>query len=216
MPLEGVKISIGRHTRSGSTMINTPWCAKIDGQELFYFKILPVGGTLIDPAVSLKTRLELYTDAHGTLIFDNYDECSPKNHERTEPIMRRWSTIGYNMKLQILLLRREVIMKNKTKWELSALVSCRSLDERTAVESQINGLYLTSWCRHHNSVLVSKSCARRTQYHQDPLWRYGFCLPTPVLYKISTKANIQMVNRGEGSCTSNLHARSPVPSAFSC
>ena len=38
---------------------------------------------LIDLAVSMKARPELYTDAHGTLIFDNYDECSPKNHERT-------------------------------------------------------------------------------------------------------------------------------------
>ena len=60
-----------------------------------------------------------------------------------EPIVQRWGTIGYNMKLRMLLLRREVIMKNKTKWELSALVSSRSLDERTAAESQINGLYLT-------------------------------------------------------------------------
>ena len=64
-------------------MINTPWHAKINAQELFYFMILPVGGTLIDLAVSMKTRLELYSDAHGTLIFDNYDECSPKNHART-------------------------------------------------------------------------------------------------------------------------------------
>ena len=45
--------------------------------------ILPVGGTLIDLAVLMKARLELYPDAHRTLIFDNYDECSPKNHERT-------------------------------------------------------------------------------------------------------------------------------------
>ena len=65
-------------------MINTPWHAKIDAQELFYFMILPVVGTLTDLAVSMKARLELYTDAHGTLIFDNYDECSPKNHERTQ------------------------------------------------------------------------------------------------------------------------------------
>ena len=43
-----------------------------------------------------------------------------------------------------------------------------------------------------------------------------FCLPTAVLYKISTKADIQMVNRGEGSCTSNLYAMTPLPSAFSC
>ena len=52
-----VKISIGTHTRSGSTMmINTPWHAKIEAQELFYFIIVPVGGTLIDLAVSMKVR----------------------------------------------------------------------------------------------------------------------------------------------------------------
>ena len=78
-----VKISIGTQTRSGSTMISTPWHAKIEAQDLFYFIIVPVGGTLIDLAVSMKVRLELYTDAHGTLIFDNYDDCYPKNHERT-------------------------------------------------------------------------------------------------------------------------------------
>ena len=91
-----------------------------------------------------------------------------------EPIVRRWDTIGYNMKLQMLLHRREVVMKNKTKRALSALVSSRSLGEQTAVESQINCLYLTSWCRNHNTVLGSKSCIRRTQCHQDALWQYGF------------------------------------------
>ena len=138
----GVKISIGTHTRSGSTIINTPWHADIDAQELFNFMILPVGGNLIDLAVSMKARLELYTNAHGILIFDNYDECSPKNHERTHR-----AGVGYNS-LQhentVLLFRREVIMKNKTKWELPALISSRSLGERTAVESQINDFYLTS------------------------------------------------------------------------
>ena len=91
-----------------------------------------------------------------------------------EPIVRRWGAIGYNMKLQMLLLRWEVIMKNKTEWDLSALVSSRSLDEWTDVESQINGLYLTSWCRYHNTVHGSKRCIRRTQCHHDALWRYVF------------------------------------------
>ena len=43
-----------------------------------------------------------------------------------------------------------------------------------------------------------------------------FCLPTHVLYKISTKANIQMVNMVERLCTSNLHARTSLLSAVSC
>ena len=83
-------------------MINMPWHAKIDTHQVFYFVILSVGGTLFDPAVSMKARLELYTDAHGSLIFDKYEECSPKNHERTCHA-EMW-TIGYNIKLQMLLL----------------------------------------------------------------------------------------------------------------
>ena len=62
-------------------MINTPCHAKIDAQKLFYFMILPVEGTLIDLSVLMNTRL--YTEAHGTLIVDNCDECFPKNLERT-------------------------------------------------------------------------------------------------------------------------------------
>ena len=154
-------------------MINTPWHAKIDAQELFYFMILPVGENLIDPAVSVKTRLELCTDAHVTLIFNNYDECSPKEPWENPscgggvPLVTTWNCRCY-------CFAEKWSWKPKPKCELSALVSSRSLDERTAAESQINGFYLTSWCRHHNTLLVSKSCIRRTRCHQDALWRYGF------------------------------------------
>ena len=54
---KGGKIAIGTRTGSGSTLINTPWHAKIGAQELFYFMILPVWGTLIDLAVSMKASL---------------------------------------------------------------------------------------------------------------------------------------------------------------
>ena len=167
----GGKISIGTHTRSGSTMINTHWHAKINAQELFSFMMLPVGGTLIDLAVSMKARLDLYTNAHGTLIFGSYDECSPKNHERTHR-----AEMGYHW------LRHEttdVTASPRGDHEKHALVSSRSLDEWTVVESHINGLYLTSWCRHHNAVRGSKSCIRRTQCHQDVLWRYGLSCTIP-------------------------------------
>ena len=133
-PLQEGKISIGTHTRCGPTMINTPWHARIDAQELFYFMILPVGGSIIDLAVSMKARLELYTDAHGTLIFDNYDECSPKNHKRT-----RRAEVGYHWlqhETTVVTASPRNNHENKTKWEFSALVSSRSLDERTAIESQ--------------------------------------------------------------------------------
>ena len=51
MSLQEVNISIGTQIRSGSTMINTHWHAKIDAQQLFNFMILPVGRILIDLAV---------------------------------------------------------------------------------------------------------------------------------------------------------------------
>ena len=74
----------------------------------------------------------------------------------------------------MLLLRCEVIMKNKNKQGCQALLTSRSLDKRTAVESQINDLYLTPWVRYYNVFLYSKSCTRGTQCHQGTLWRYGF------------------------------------------
>ena len=120
-------------------------------------------------------------------------------------------------KIYLILFILSYLMKNKTKWELSALVSSRSLGERTDVESQINGIYLT-WCRHRNTVLGSKRCIRRTQCHQDALGRYVFlsacsCTGSKT---ISTRANIQMVYKGDASWTSNLHARTSLLSAFSC
>ena len=134
--------------------------------------MLLVGTTLNDLAVSLKARLEIYIDIMELWYLTTTMNALPRTTR--EIIVRRCGTIGYNMKLQMLLLRWEVIMKNKTKWELSALVSSNSLDERTAVESQINGIYLTSWGTHHNTTLGSKSCIRRTQCHQDAVWWHGF------------------------------------------
>ena len=58
MPLQEVNISIGTQIKSGSTMINTHWHARIDAQQLLYFMILPVGRLLIDLAVSIKGTLQ--------------------------------------------------------------------------------------------------------------------------------------------------------------
>ena len=210
MPLKGAKISICTHTRGGSTMIKTPWHAKIDAQELFYFMTLPVGGTLIDLALSMKARLE-FTHMPMELWYLT-------TTMNALPITMRNPSCGGVVPLVTTWIYRCYCCAEKwswktTKWEFSAHVSSCSLEERTAVESQINGLYLTLWCRHHKTVLGSKSCTSVTRM------LYGdtdLCLPTLVLYKISTKANIQIVNRGEGSWTSNLHAGTSLPSAFSC
>ena len=58
MSLQEVNISIGTQIRSGSTMINTHWHAKIDAQQLFNFMILPVGRILTDLAVSITGTLQ--------------------------------------------------------------------------------------------------------------------------------------------------------------
>ena len=74
----------------------------------------------------------------------------------------------------------------------------------------------------HCTVLCSKSCIRGTQCHQGAWWRYGFlsaCSSTGCTKLASRLTNIEMVNmvnRGEGSCTSNLHARTSLSSARSC
>ena len=60
MPLQEVNIYIGTQIRSGSTMINTHWHAKIDAQQLFYFMILSVERILNDLAVSIKGTLQRY------------------------------------------------------------------------------------------------------------------------------------------------------------
>ena len=78
MPLQEVNISIGTQIRSGATMINTHWHAKIDVQQLFM--ILPVGRILIDLAVSITGTLQRCPQ---NFIFVKYKECSPKNHEST-------------------------------------------------------------------------------------------------------------------------------------
>ena len=54
------------------------------GQNLYWYTHLG----------AMKARLELYTDAQGT-IFDNYDECSHKNHERTHRVELGYHWLQY-------------------------------------------------------------------------------------------------------------------------
>ena len=167
MPLQEVNISIGKHIRSGSTMINTHWHAKIDAQQLFYFMILPVGRVLIDLAVSIKGTLQKYPRN-----FYIWQVRRMLSQEPWKYPSYRGGANGQNIKVQLLQLRWDVIKKNKNKWELSALVSSHSLNEETPVESQSNSPYLTSGGTHYNIVLCSKSCIRGTQCHQGALWWY--------------------------------------------
>ena len=166
MPLQEVNISIGTQIRSGSTMINTRWHAKIDAQQLYM--ILPVGRILIDLAVSIKGTLQRCPH--------NFYICQVRRMRYQEPWKYPSNRGGAHWLkyqcTQLLQLRWEVIKKNKNKWELSALVSSHSLDGETPVESHSNGPCLTSGGTHCNFVLCSKSCIKGTQCHQDALWWY--------------------------------------------
>ena len=167
MPLQEVNISIGTQIRSGSTMINTHWHAKIDAQQLFM--ILPVGRILIDLAVSIKGASQRCP--HKFLYLSSTKNALPRT--KKVPVVQKWGPLAKISKCtQLLQLRWEVIKKNKNKWEISALVSSHSLDEETPVESQSNGPYLTSGGTRCNFVLCSKSCIRGTQCHQGALWWY--------------------------------------------
>ena len=118
MSLQEVNISIGTQTRSGSTMINTHWHAKIDAQQLFYFMILPVGRILIDLAVSIKGTLQRCPQIF--LYLSSTKNALPRTMK--VPIVQRWGPLVKISKCtQLLQLRWEVIKKNKNKWELSAL-----------------------------------------------------------------------------------------------
>ena len=55
----------------------------VDAQQLLYHVVWPIGGTPVYLAASMKARVEVYSDAHRTLVFDKYQEISPKDHERT-------------------------------------------------------------------------------------------------------------------------------------
>ena len=125
MPLQEVNISIGTQIRSGSTMINTHWHAKIDAKHLFYFMILPVGRILIDPTVPIKGTLQRCPQ--NFLYLSGTKNALPWTMK--VPVVQRWGPLVKISKCtQLLQLRWEVIKKNKNKWELSALVSSHSLD----------------------------------------------------------------------------------------
>ena len=141
MSLQEVNISIGTQIRSGSTMINTHWHAKIDAQQLFNFMILPVGKILIDLAVSITGTLQRCPQ--------NFYSCQVRRLLSQEP----WKCLSYIgwahwLKYQSVhccySFAEKWSRKTKIKWELPALVSSHSLDEETPVESQSNGPCLTS------------------------------------------------------------------------
>ena len=99
MPLQEVTISIGTHTRSGLPMINTPWHVKIDTQELFYFTILPVGGTWSNWSSCLieGKAWTLYTCTCNFWYLTT--TMNALSRTMREPIVWGWGDIGYNMKL---------------------------------------------------------------------------------------------------------------------
>ena len=104
LSLQEVNISIGTQIRSGSTMINNHWHAKIDAQQLFNFMILPVGRILIDLAVSITGTLQRCPQ--------NFNICQVRRMLSQEP----WKYPSYRGGAHCLEVRSwEVIKKNKNE-----------------------------------------------------------------------------------------------------
>ena len=139
MSLQEVNISIGTQIRSGSTMINTHWHAKIDAQQLFNLYIASWKNLNWSSCLNNGNFAKMPTEF---LYLSSMKNALPRTMK--VPVVQRWGPLFKISKCtQLLQLRWEVIKKNKNKWELSVLVSSHSLDEETPVESQSNGPYLT-------------------------------------------------------------------------
>ena len=166
----------------------------VDAQQLLYHVVWPIGGTPVDLAASMKARVEVYSDAHRTLVFDKYQEISPKDHERTR--RAGVGTVDYNLNLQTILPRREAIMKNKNnKRELSALLSRHNYGKQTTVESQSDGLYGHGEADITILSFVLKAASKGHKVIRVLSDDTGiFCLLVYWVYKMNIMTNIQMEN----------------------
>ena len=176
MPLQEVKISIGTQTRSGSTIINTPRHAKIDAQQLFYFVILPVGGTLIDLVVSMKAGLELCTDAYGILISDKCEESKSALPRTTrEPFARRWARLVASNHICYCFAEKWSWKKNK--WELSVMAWMNELVWKIRVRT-------STWHHEVHIIIlffVVKAASEEHNVIRVLCGNLDFCLPARVL-----------------------------------
>ena len=142
MPLQEVNISIDTQIRSGSTMINTHWYAKIDAQQLFYFMILPVERILIDLAVSIKETLQRYPQ--------NFYICQVRRMLSQEP----WKYPSY---------------RGGAHWlKYQSVHSCYSFagkwSRKTRINESFQSLYpVTAWLK----KLLQKNRVTAAAWHQE-------------------------------------------------
>ena len=167
--LQGVQISIGIQTGSGSTMTSTPWSPKLTHNSY----CTQWNGQFGKP--KLISLLERCRDAL------KYQEYSPKNHERTHGA--EVGNIDYNLKLQILLPRREAIMKKKSnEWDLLVPLHWRHNDHDGVSNHQPHGCLLNRFGRRSkktSKVRVTGPCAGNSagpvnSPHKGPVTRKMF------------------------------------------
>lgn len=128
------KLSVSQSEASPAEMV------VVDAQQLLYHVVWPVGSNVSALAASVKNKLDRYGDSRKVLVFDKYEDLSPKDHER---IRRSGAgSTDYNLTHQTDLPCREVIMKSKSnKKRLSALLSTFDYGAQTTVDSQNDCLY---------------------------------------------------------------------------
>lgn len=137
---KGTKSTLVHKLSVSQSEPSPPEVVVIDAQQLLYHVVWPVGGNVSVLAASMKRRLDKYSDSKKVLVFDKYEELSPKDQER----IRRGGagSTDYNLTHQTDLPCREAIMKNKNnKRQLSALLSTFDYGHRAIVDSQNDGLY---------------------------------------------------------------------------
>ena len=111
----------------------------IDGQQLLYHVTWPCGG---DPSVlvaSIKYRLASLP-GECVLVFDRYDNVSPKDHERM------WragvGSTNYNLAINSPLPNRDAILKNKhNQRQLRRVLSTFNMGTAVTIDTQDTGVF---------------------------------------------------------------------------
>ena len=115
------------------------WRGRYSGQQLLCHVMWPSGG---DPLILVAPMKAILASLPGEciLVFDRYDNVSPKDHDR----MRRAGvgSTNYNIAINSHLPSRDSILKNKHhKRQLSRMLSTFHMGAAFTIDTQDTGLF---------------------------------------------------------------------------
>ena len=112
---------------------------------MLYHIVWPHGRDASDLSANIKRRLSCYcAGTEQVLVFDRYDDLSPKDHER----MRRAgeSSTDYNLTANSPLPNPDAILKNKhNKLELSRVLSLFNHGANVTMDSRDDGVTMIAY-----------------------------------------------------------------------